>query len=214
MATPLAGFLADIQITSPPGVSIPANTALTDSGDHTTFYLPYNSTYRVWDKAASFTFQTSPDGSTGWTNTSPKTVIWGGGRVTFPSAVTGATPSTRISVGKYFPLASIGSVTSWNAQLAAKSVDATTLKGVGGTPWEDYQLTTLGGTVALKKWWVDNTYFSHVTARDLLVLSCLASDGHHYDMYGYFTDASIKDAVVGLVETDLNFKAVDVVSYQ
>jgi hypothetical protein len=160
------------------------------------------------------TFQTSPDGSTGWTNTAPKTVVYGAGKVTFPAPVSGATPSTRITVGNYFVLASIGNSTSWSAALAVKSVDATTFKGPGGSAWDDWALTTMSGKVALKKWWIDHTFMNHVINRDKLLLSCEMPDGHHFDCYGYFPDDSIKLAVSALVEEDLNFTAIDVVSYQ
>lgn len=213
MSTPLAGVFADIQLPSGASLGIPVNTALIDSGDHTTFQLAYNSTFRAWDKSVAMTFQTSPDGSTSWVNTAAKTIVYAAGKVTFPSAVSGATPSARITVGNYFVLASIGNSTDWSAALAVKSVDATTFKGVGGTAWEDYLLTTMGGKFALKKWWIDHTFFNHVSSRDVLVLSCLMPDGHHFDAYGYFADQSIKSAVAGLVETDLNFTAIDVVSY-
>lgn len=211
--TALAGVFADILLPSGASLSIPVNTALTDSGDHTTFQLAYNSTFRGWDKSVAMTFQTSPDGSTGWVNTTPKTIVFDAGKVTFSSAVSGATPSARITVGNYFVLTSVGNCTEWSASLAAKSVDATTMKGVGGSAWEDNQVTTLGGMFSIKKWWVDNTFFNHVTARDLLLLSCLTPDGHHFDAYGFFSDNSIKLAVAGLVESDLSFKATDVVSY-
>jgi hypothetical protein len=157
--------------------------------------------------------QTTTDGST-WATVaaSTYTIRYLDGQVVLNSALTG-TPGCRLSAGKYFPYASIGYTTDWTATLAVKPIDVTSHVGVGGSPWDVYIMGTLGGTITLKKWWIDETFINAVINRTQLVLACVAPDGHHYDAYGYFTDEAVKLAVAGAVEEDLTFKAGDVVVY-
>ena len=202
-----AGFLGDILLISPPSVNLsPLHTVLTDSGDHQTFTNPTGA-QRYWDDAATFTVQTTTDGSTwGTVAASTYTIRYVNGQVKLNAALTG-TPGCRISAGKYFPYASMGSTTSWEAQGAVKSVDATTHKGVGGSPFEDYVLTTIGDKFMFKKWYIDETLINFLQARTRLIASCVDPVGGRLEAYGFFTDDAINNAVAGLINETLTFLA-------
>src|SRR2546429_2381804 len=99
---PLPGYLASVWITPTSSTSF-TNLNLVDSGDHKKFSVPVNDPKRYWDPTSPLVVQTAPDGST-WSTVSPSTytVQYVNGTIVFASVVTGATPSARISSGKYF----------------------------------------------------------------------------------------------------------------
>lgn len=203
-----AGFLGDILITSPPSVVLPANTVLTNAlADKKTYDNPV-AAQRYWDDTSPPVVQTTPDGVTWTTVTVGFTIRYLTGQVLFAVALTGATPGCRISSGgKYFPYASIGNTTNWTAQPAIKAVDATTHKGVGGSPYEDYLLTTMGATFTLNKWWInDQVFINAILARTRLIISCVDPQGGRYEAYGYIMDDAIKLAPAALVDQAITFQ--------
>jgi len=205
----LAGFLGDILITSPPSVNLPNPLVLTNSGDNQTFNNP-TASQRYWDNLATFTVQTSTNGGSTWSTAAAGTytIRYVNGQVKLNTVLTG-TPACQLIAGKYFPYASIGNTTSWDAQPAVKAVEATTHKGVGGSPFQDWVLTTAGGKVNFKKWWIDNTYFTSLTSRTLLIASCLTPQGNRFEAYGRFSDQSISSVKDGLIESSLVFLFTD-----
>lgn len=210
----IAGYNGAVLITSPPSVNLAANIALQDSGDHTTFFMSVaNAAYRYWDNASPITFQTSPDGSTSWGTVVPASIQYPGGKVTFPAAVTGATPSARISVGKYFVYTLLANVTEWDADIENIMEDATALSGGigggGGSRGLVYVPVMRKGTFKLKKWWVDELSMSnlvYVTTGVPLILSCVAPTGGRIEGYVWDNKMSIKNAVEKLIEEDLDFQ--------
>lgn len=202
-----AGVFGDILLISFPSVNLANPFALTDSGDHQTFNVPVGSqAQRYWDDSASFTVQTSTNGGSTWTTAGAGTytIRYVNGQVKLNAALTG-TPGVQITAGKYFPYASMGNTTSWEAQASVKSVDATTHKGVGGSPFEDYALTTTGDKFMFKKWYIDETLINLLQARTRLIASCVDPVGGRLEAYGFFTDDAIHNAVAGLSEETLTF---------
>ena len=210
----LAGYNGALLITSPPSVSLTANIGLQDSGDHTTFFMSNaNAAFRYWDQVNTLTFQTSPDGSTSWGTVVPASIQYPGGRVTFAAAVTGATPSARISVGKYFAYALLANVTEWDFDGEWALEDVTALSGVigggGGSRARVFQPTMMKGTFKLKKWWVDELQLSnlaYVTTMTPLILSCVTPLGNRIEGYVWDNKMSIKDAVDKIIQEDLDFQ--------
>jgi hypothetical protein len=210
----IAGYNGAVLITSPPSVNLAANIALQDSGDHTTFFMSAgNAAYRYWDNANTITFQTSPDGSTSWGTVVPASIQYPGGRVTFPAAVTGATPSARISVGKYFVYTLLANVTEWDFDGEWILEDATALSGAigggGGSRAMVYVPTMQKGTFKLKKWWVDELSMSnlnYITTAVPLILSCVAPTGGRFEGHVWDNKMSIKNAVEKLITEDLDFQ--------
>ncbi len=201
-----AGFLGDILIISTPSVNLPNPTVLTNSGDNKTFNNP-TASQRYWDDSSTFTVQTSINGGSTWSTAAAGTytIRYVTGQVILNTALTG-TPACQLIAGKYFPYASIGNTTSWEAQPAMKAVDATTHKGVGGSPWQDWALTTAGGKFTYKKWWIDHTFINFLIARQRLISSCLDPQGGRYESYGYLTDDSINSVKDGLVDEAITFQ--------
>src|SRR5713226_4554780 len=204
-----AGFLGDILITSPPSVTLGADYALTDSGDHKTYNNPSGSaSQRYWDNTSTPVIQTSVDGST-WIAALNPAIRYVNGQVVLPVALTGSALMRLHSGGKYFPYASIGNTTSWDAQVAIKSMDATIHKGVGGSPWQDTQLLTAGGKINLKKWWADSTFAQSLNARTLLVVSCLTPQGNRFEGYCRISDDKISVVQNALTSEPLVFQLTD-----
>jgi hypothetical protein len=204
--TASSGVFGDILITSPPSVTLGSNYALTDSGDHKTYNNPSGSaSQRYWDNLSVPVIQTSVDGST-WIAALNPAIRYVNGQVVLPVALTGTAQMRLASGGKYFPYASIGNTTSWDADLQVKEVDATTHKGVGGSAWEDYLLLTIGGKIALKKWWIDETFINAITARTLLIASCVTPQANRIEAYCYVTDDKITAVQNALVDEPITLK--------
>lgn len=209
----LAGYQGALLVTAPPSVSLPANMALVDSGDHQTFSVGAgNATYRYWDNTATFTFQTAPDGTT-WTNATPTTVQYVSGKVVFAAPVTGATPSARVTAGKYFSYALLANVTGWTFDGQMAFGETTSLSGAigggSGSPAKTFQPLLLEGTIALTKFWVPESsvgFFAYVTGGTPLIVSCVAGTGNRYEGYVFTQKLGIKTDVSKLVEETLDFR--------
>ncbi len=207
----LAGFLGDVLITQTPAVSI-TNQNLTDSGDHTTFNVSVSdAAKRYWDDTATFVFQTSPDGTT-WTTVAPASIQYVGGKVTFPSAVTGATPSARISSGAYLPYSRLLEVTQWNFSGSRDMKDVTSLKGPSSTDRSKVFLPLqLSGTMSLNKWWLAESaeasnLFTLLTTGAKCVVSLITAANNRYEGFVYVKDQSLADAVNDVVSRAISFQ--------
>jgi hypothetical protein len=200
----LAGYAGDILITSPPSVTLGTNYALTDSGDHKTYNNPV-ANQRYWDNTSVPVIQTSVDGST-WIAALNPAIRYINGQVVLPIALTGTAQMRLASGGKYFPYASIGNTTQWDMDMQVKEVDATTHKGVGGSPWEDYLLLTAGGKISLKKWWIDETFANALTARTLLIASCLTPQANRFEAYCWVIDDKITVVQNALIDEPIGLR--------
>jgi hypothetical protein len=186
---------------------------LQDSGDHTTFVVSAaNAQYRYWDRAASFTIQTSPDGSSGWTNTAPASIQYVGGKVTFASAVTGATPSARVTVGKYYAYATLANITKWTFDGQRTFGDSTSMSATpsqAGSAARTFVPLQLQGSFTVEKFWVPETsegYVGYIKNGTLLILS--GSDfvtGHRYEGYVYNNKFSLNVDNGKLIDAPLEF---------
>ncbi len=202
------GNKSQILLTSYPSLAL-SNFALTDSGDHTTFTTPVGqAAKRQWDNTASFTFQTSPDGST-WTTVVPALVQYVGGQVTFPAAVSGGTPSARVSVGAYLPYAAVATSTGFSADLD-REVKENTVQTVNSTPvrFKTYQPGLLSGTMKLMGFTADPTYLPLVTATSPLVASLVmdVTTGSRVEFACMLTKDGYKTAIGELETEDLEIK--------
>lgn len=201
-----AGYKAGLFLAAPASVSM-TNEAMTDSGDHTTFNVT-NEAHQCWDYTHTFTVQTAPDGST-WSTASPSTytIHYAIGQVVFNSAVTGGTPSCRISAGYYLPIAFLAGVTSIDGTATGTALDATAMQNPP-SPWKTFIPGINGATVKLACLWVNGgTFLSHMTAADLLVLKIYpdSTGTARYQGYGVLTTDGIKSAVNAVNTEDLDF---------
>lgn len=209
----IAGYNASLLISSPPSVALAANFALQDSGDHTTFVVSaVNSAYRYWDRNTAMTFQTSPDGTT-WTTVTPANIQHVGGKVTFASAVTGATPSARVTAGNYFPYGLLANITQWAFDGEMSFADATymtgTINGGGGNPFKVYQPMQLMGSFSVTKFWIPESSLpmvQYLTAGTPLILSGVEATGNRYEGYCFDKKLQIKSDVSKLVDQTLDFQ--------
>jgi hypothetical protein len=186
------------------------NYALTDSGDHKTYNNPSgNASQRYWDNTAVPVIQTSVDGST-WIAALNPFIRYVNGQVVLPVALTGTAQMRLASGGKYFPYASVGNTTNWDVSFATKVIDATIHKGVGGTFWEDTILTTSGGKVNLKKWWIaELVLVGYLTNRTPIIVSLLTPQANRFEGYCWLSDDQIQIAVAGLIDQPLVLTLTD-----
>ncbi len=201
------GKKAQILMTSAPSLSI-TNLNLTNSGDNTTFTVPTGSAdKRYWDRTASFVFQTSTDGTT-WNNTTPASVRYINGSVTFASAV-GGTHQARISSGKYWPYAAIAQAQEWSPDVSRDVKEDTSMTTTTTpTQWRTFVPGLIDGSFKLSTWFVDDTYFQRIDDETILIASLIldVTTNARIECEGLMTKESIKIALDGLESEDLDFK--------
>ena len=199
----LAGYLAGIWLAIQPSITF-TNLALTDSGDHKTFSMSVSDIHRYWDPTAALTVQTAPDGST-WTTqpASAYTVQYVGGKVTFASVVTGATPSARVT-GKYLALAFIGDAKTVDIKTQLDVMDSTVWTNPP-VPWKTKVATLGDNDISLGKWWVDTSYLGYISNRLLLSMYNGRNAQQRYECFAFMKTESIKITEKDLISDDLNF---------
>lgn len=202
----LAGYGGSVLITSSPNVAL-TNENLTDAGDHKTFNEP-TASKRYWDRTATFTVQTAPDGST-WTTANPSTytIRYLTGQVVFASAITGTTPSCRISSGAYLAYSTFGNMKSWEATPMIDLLDSS----VFGSKWKQYLPSLQGADVKLDQFWADGTFLTIInnsTTPNLFVISMLTgrNAGERFEGFAHLKQTDIKLSVSALIEEGLDIQ--------
>jgi hypothetical protein len=202
----LHGRKAQILLTSSPSLTM-TNEALTDSGDHTTFTIPIASAAkRYWDRGASFTFETSTDGST-WNAAIPVSVRYINGQVTFSGAV-GGTHQARVS-GKYWPYSAFAQAREWTPDVS-RDVKESTVMTTNTTPtlWRTFVGGLLEVTFKLSGWTVDDTFLNLVTSETVLIAGLVldVTTGSRLDCEVFATKDSLKTMVDDIESEDIEFK--------
>lgn len=198
----LAGYKANVYITSTPSVSF-SNMVLTDAGDHKTFSTPGGSAaQRYWDETQAITVQTAPDGVTWTTVTTGFTIQWVGGVIVFTNAVTGGTPSCRVSAF-YMPYSVIARAKSIEINPALDILDVSDF-GSSGTGWKTKLASLTETEYKLGQWWVDNFYLSNLNTRMVVSAYSGANANQRIESYAFIKDDSIKTAVNNAIEEDIS----------
>jgi hypothetical protein len=209
----IAGYEAALLISSPPSVALPADLALQDSGDHQTFVVSASaSAYRYWDPSVPMTFQTAPDGAT-WSNVTPATVQYVGGKIVLAAPISGTLPSARVTAGNYYPYAVLANVTQWTFDGQMNFADNTTMSGGinGGSsnPFKTFQPMLLEGSFSLTKFWVPESslpLFTYLTSGQPLILSGVEATGNRYEGYCYDKKMQLKSDVSKLLEQTIDLQ--------
>jgi hypothetical protein len=201
---PVAGHNTQIYLTS--GVSLSmTNEALTNSGDNKTFNVT-NPAHQCWDNTASLVVQTSPDGSTWTTVTSGFTIAYPIGRVVFAVAVTGATPSCRVTSGMYKAFSFMAYGNTVNSSPGATTYDVTSFTNPP-SGWKAFIAGVNNASIKLTKFWIDGTFLTHLTSADVLVIQVYPGQNpnQRYQGYGILTADDIKSAANAANTEDLTF---------
>lgn len=208
MAT--VGNKGQVLLTSRPGLTL-TSFALTDSGDHKTFFTPLaQSAKRYWDNEAVFTFESSPDGTT-WSAATPANVQYIGGIITFASAIVGATPSARVASGAYLPWAALAQISEWDYELSRNIMEDTTMSTDGNpTRWRTYTPGLLGATSKLSRFQVNGGLSGELTSDSLLVLSGVLdlTTGIRMESFAKLQKQGLKIPLDGLETEDLDLQNV------
>jgi hypothetical protein len=185
--------------------------ALTDSGDHTTYNVPTAdfATKRVWDKTATWTIQTSIDGSTWIAAVAGYTIRYLTGQVTLAGPI-GGTHQCRVHAGAYLPLTTAANARNWEFTPAADKYDSTVFTG-SGPVWKTYVPGLLGGSIKLDQWWADGswlTMLTQATGTDSLVAELFTGRNSYerYACYARITGDDIKVAVNALIDEPLTLE--------
>jgi len=165
------GRKAQILMASGSGVTF-TNEAFS-TGDLTTYTIS-NSAKRYWDSKASFTVQTSPDGTTWTTVTIGFSLQFVGGKVIFGSAQPSGT-QVRVS-GKYRVYAAFVDATAWGCDVERDEKENTTMTTTSTpTIWRTWQMGLLSGSFKLSNWLADSTYLD-LLSQDISLIAALVFD--------------------------------------
>ena len=198
----LAGYKANVFLSTGASATV-TNAAMTDGGAHTVYTIT-NAANRYWDSNQPITVQTSPDGSTWTTVTTGFTVQYVGGIITFAVAISGGTPSCRVTVNA-FPVSFLASVQNADLQVDLGIEDSSTFQNPPSA-WKTKQALMLGGTVKLQKYYIDAFFFTNLQQMMVISLYSGANANQRLEGYGYLKNDSIKWAVTKLVEEALDFE--------
>jgi hypothetical protein len=197
------GRKAQILLTSSPSLSM-TNQALTNSGDNTIYTMTGTPSKRYWDRTATFTFETSTDGST-WTPATPVSVRYINGQITLSGAV-GGTHQARIASGKYWPYSAFAQAREWTPDVS-RDVKETTTMTTSGTPtiWRTYLPGLLGGSFKLSGWLIDNTFLSLITPETPMIAGLVidVTTGARLDCEVLLTKDALKVMLDDLEQEDL-----------
>jgi hypothetical protein len=210
----IAGYQGALLVTSPPSITLGADYALTDSGDHTTYNNPVaNATERYWDRASVPVVQTSVDGTTWIAALAGTTIRSIGGQVVLPAALTGTAQVRLHSGGKYFPYALLANITQWSFDGEMSFEDSTSMSGAigggSGSPFKTFVPMLLTGLMSVTKFWVPETsegYVADITNGTYLLFSGVAGTGNRYEGYGWIKKLGIKTDVSKLTESPLDIQ--------
>lgn len=204
------GKHSQIILTSRPALAF-TNLALQDKGDHKTFFVgTANAAKRYWDAGQTLTFQTSPDGTT-WSNATPASVRVLSGSITFTSAITGATPSARVSAGHYLPWSTLAWVEEWAPDVSRDMKEDTTLT-TNNAPraWRTYVPGLLGGTFKLSGFVLDapTSSLDMITDNNPVIASMVidVTTGARIECAGFFMKDSLKASINDLESEEQDFQ--------
>ncbi len=211
----LAGFNASVNWASYSNVAI-ADLVLTDSGDHQTFNIASSdfAVKRIWDRAATWTIQTSTDGGTTWgAAAAGYTIRYVCGQVVLVAPL-GGTPACRVHVGAYLPINSAANAKEWEVNPQVAKLDST----VFGSRWKSYVMGLVDASIKITQWYADSTWLVVLkqTNGDNLVVTELYTGRNSYERYVAFARLNqddIKTAVNALIEEPLSFTSDGQVYY-
>lgn len=198
-----AGYLGSIYVMSNASSVAMTNEALTDSGDHTT-YFDANTAHIYWDDSAVPTVQTSPDGTT-WTTQSATlyTVQYVGGKIIWNTPQASGTQVRLSTGGKYFAYSTLASGTDWEFDGTRDFAD---ISSMGGGRAKQYQPLMLTGTFQIKLFYIDATFFTNLTTGFRYVLSGVTPDSKRFEAYMYQKDDKIHDAFNAIIDEQASFQ--------
>jgi hypothetical protein len=199
----LAGYLASLYITGTTSVAF-TNVAMTDSGDHKTFTIS-DATKRYWDLTQPVTVQTAPDGVTWTTVTTGFTIQYVGGKVVFSAAITGATPSCRVSAS-YFAYSFLGNAKTVDITISNTTEDITTFV-TPPSPWKTKLANLSEATIKIGKYWLDTSFMGYLGNRCVVVAYSGANPNQRYECYAFLKQDSMKLDVSKVVTEDLDFES-------
>jgi hypothetical protein len=201
----VAGHTGSIFImTNASSISL-TNEAMTDSGDHTT-YFDSTLAHVYWDDTAVPVVQVDTVGDGAHYSTvssSTYTVQYVGGKIIFNSANTAISLVRISSGGKYFAYSTLAQGTNWEFSGQRAMADSTVF---GGGRAKTYIPTLTEGTFTIKLFWIDSTFLTNLTTGFRLVFSGVVPGGKRYEAYSYIKDDKVHDALAGLIEEDVTFQ--------
>lgn len=211
--TALAGYVTNIYLSATSSLAF-TNLALVDSGDHINFQAANNSAQRYWDRKVPIVVQTSPDGAT-WTTITNYQALFCGGRIELPSALSGATPSVRVS-GNYKALSFLGYAKSVDLKPQIDIADITTFQNPP-SPWKQ-KLALLGDNdISLSKWWIDTSLLAYLGNECVIVMypnaASISKPNQRYECFALLKGDSIKFAINAVTEETLDFTMNESLNY-
>lgn len=212
--TALAGRRADFYVTAGASVAFPANDPMSDVSANfggapgagaRTVYAVTNAVRRYFDPATPLVIQQSLDSGGTWNTVMPDVVD--AGTITFVVPRQAAPlAQLRVLSGNYLPWARVAGGYEWAATPAVQLLDATEF----GMTSRKHVANQIGeGTIAVKRFWYDDSLRSLLGGRMVAVLWLNAAAqpvGPRYEGYVMLKSDSLKVSIAGLVTEDPTFE--------
>lgn len=189
----LAGKEGSIYMSTTDASAAFTTEAMTDSGDHTTYYIT-DDDKRYWDKA------TTP---TVYVDGSPETAVtiqYAGGRVVFDTPLAGTEAVTV--TGKYFTVSEVGGFYNWTGDFSTEMADKTTFASDG---WKESEPILNEFSVSAESYWQNGSFIDRLGTEIILALYVDETSDYRYEGYAYLSSDSISSAVNELITEPIEF---------
>ncbi len=202
--TAIAGWKAQIYLTSPPSVAL-TNDVLTNQGDNMT-YVDQVAGHKYLDPSTAVVVQTSPDGVTWTTVTTGFMLQFCEARVIFAAAQSG-TLQVRLASGKYFPTVFLANAKEVAPNLNATMLDSTSFQNPPSN-WKTIVPSINDASFKLSKFWADGFMLAQMSAGQLQVINVFMGQNTNQRLsaYGYLKSDGIKGTPSQLVTEDVDFE--------
>lgn len=210
--TASAGKKSDVYVTAGASVSMPLEAMSDISANFgggagnlvRTIYSVTNNVKRYFDPASPLTFDISLNSGGAWTPVVPDIV--GASYIQFFASQQAAPAAMfRVNTGKYLPYSRMGGGHEWDLNPVIDIFEVSEFMQNS----KHHIVGQDGGTIALKRWWLDDSMRSVLGGRMVVSLYVDATSqptGPRFECLAILSADGLKSAVKGAVEEDLQFE--------
>jgi hypothetical protein len=201
--TASAGKRSDVYVTAGAGVAFATEAMTLDAAR--LVYTVTNPVKRYWDPNTPIVFEESLNSGGAWNTVTPDTVQLVGGKCIFTTPRQLSPLAMGRVTGKYLPYSRMGGGHEYEIHPTIDILEATEFMQNS----HRHVVAQDGGTVVLKRWYLDDSMRSVLGSMMALVLYVDATSqpaGPRYEMFAMLKADGLKVAVKAVEEEDLSFE--------
>ena len=189
----IAGKIGTIYMSTDAAAAAFTTEAMTDSGDHTTYYIT-NDAKRYWDKNTAVIVYV--DG----TPETAVTIQYAGGRVVFDTPLAGTEAVTV--TGASLTMAEAGGFYNWGLDMSTEMSDATTFASNG---WKENLPALSEFTVSAEAYWLNGDFIDILGTEVVLALYVDEASDYRYEGFAIISSDSVSESVNEIVMETIEF---------